>query len=85
MVKAIEQKIARLLKKIEDLISSDEELARKVELLTSVKGIGKLTATYLIAYLPDINSFESAKQLAAYAGLSPKQEQSGTYCGLTRP
>jgi transposase len=47
-------------------------------LLTSIRGIGKLTAARLLAEIGDISAFEDAPQLAAFAGLNPKGSRSGT-------
>ena len=41
-------------------------------------GIGETTAGSLLAEIPHLNRFESAKAVAAYAGLSPRQRRSGT-------
>ena len=48
------------------------------ELLESIPGFGPVTSANFIAEVGDINRFESAKQLAAYAGLTPRRHQSGT-------
>ncbi len=48
------------------------------ELLLSIPGIGKITAARLLAELGDIASFENAPQLAAFAGLNPKGNRSGS-------
>jgi transposase len=83
--KAIQDHIAYLDRQIEavdtriqDQLEQDLTLQRKQELLTSIPGVGKLTAARLLAELPDISTFDSAKQLAAYAGLTPAHHQSGS-------
>ncbi|MBV9263182.1 MAG: IS110 family transposase, partial [Candidatus Eremiobacteraeota bacterium] len=48
------------------------------DLLTSIPGIGETTAGSLLAEIPHLDRFESAKAVAAYAGLSPRQRRSGT-------
>lgn len=87
MVKALrflEKRIAKLEADIEQRVLAEEKWHATVDLLISVKGIGKLTAHQLLAYLPDIGLFQNAKQLAAFAGLSPRQKTSGNYVGKTR-
>lgn len=69
-------------KTVLELVNSSEELTRKTHLLTSIKGIGWKTAVQLIAYLPDISQLK-AKELAAYAGLSPRLNESGKFKGKT--
>ncbi len=40
--------------------------------------MGERTAWSILAYIGDINFFANAKQVASYAGLTPKINQSGT-------
>lgn len=63
---------------IQQFITDTPELDHQSELLTSIPGIGKLTAARLLAEIGDITSFEDAPQLAAYAGLNPKGFRSGS-------
>ncbi|MFU7503051.1 MAG: transposase [Candidatus Tisiphia sp.] len=46
--------------------------------LQTILGIGKLTAVAILAESPDLDSFNSAKEFAAYAGLTSKHRVSGT-------
>jgi transposase len=52
--------------------------------LESIPGIGKRTATKLLAEIEDISQYKSARQVAAYAGLTPKNNRSGTKRAPTR-
>lgn len=45
--------------------------------LTEVPGIGPITATALLAALGDGKAFTSARQVAAWVGLVPRQDSSG--------
>jgi len=83
VVRKLEQEIKKLEKKIKELISEDKEFSEQFELLTSIQGVGKQTAFRVIGFLPDVNQFHSAKQLAAYIGVTPKQHQSGKMMGKT--
>jgi len=42
-------------------------------------GVGEVTAAQLIAELGDVRRFRSGRALAAYAGIDPLPQQSGTY------
>ena len=53
-------------------------LRQQRDLLTSIPGIGDLTAFKLVAEIRDILAFDSAAQLAAFAGLTPRQHTSGS-------
>jgi len=74
----LNQQIQSIQNQIDELINSDPQLRLKRELLTSIPGIGKITATHFIAEVPHVEQFESASQLAAYAGLTPRVHQSGS-------
>src|SRR5687768_7050352 len=63
---------------MERLAAADAVLARNRGLLDSIPGIGPLSAHLLLAELPALDSFESARQLCAYAGLTPREKQSGS-------
>ena len=49
----------------------------RVALLLTAPGVGVRTAEVIAAYLPDAKRFRSADEVGAYAGLVPRQYQSG--------
>jgi transposase len=63
---------------IQDLINQNFELKRRQSLLITIPGIGDLTAAKLLGEIRDIQDFQNARQLAAYAGLTPRNFLSGT-------
>ena len=70
--------IAAVEKEIDQHIDPHPETLREQHrLLKSIQGIGDKTAAILLAELPDLSLFQSSKQVTAYAGLSPRQLQSG--------
>lgn len=73
----LKRQIIGLEQAIKDHVDHHPDLKEKNELLESIPGIGFGTATAFIAEVPDINRFESASQLAAYAGLTPSLNHSG--------
>lgn len=50
-----------------------------------IQGIGEVCSHIVIAELPDISLFSNARQLAAWAGLTPQHHQSGTSGRTTTP
>lgn len=62
---------------IDQLIASHPDLQHVIDLLMTIKGIGKLTAQRLLPLLY-CQRFDSARQFAAYLGLTPARRQSGT-------
>jgi transposase len=82
---SVEELIAHLCEQIKrtealirDHIDSHPELKRQRELLDSIPGIGEATAAALLAEVPDITQYKSARQVAAFAGLVPRERQSGS-------
>jgi len=63
---------------IQDHIDQHPDLKHRQELLDTIPGIGLLTAAKLLGEIRDILGFEDARQLAAYAGLTPRKFFSGT-------
>ena len=52
-------------------------IERGVKSLRSIPGVGRCTAEVVVAYLDNPQRFENGRQVSAYAGLVPKQFQSG--------
>jgi transposase len=74
----IEEKIQALYKEIDVVLGKNDILNKSYINLQTIPGIGKTTAMTLLAEIPDINTFKNARQLAAYAGLTPSQRFSGS-------
>jgi transposase len=74
----LEQEIEQLEEQIDEHIDHHPGLKEDATLIASIPGIGSLTAAILMAEIKDINAFDSASELASYAGLSPQKRQSGT-------
>jgi transposase len=74
----LSEQIERTEKLIRNHIDSHPGLRRQRELLDSIPGIGETTAAALLAEVPDIKQYKSARQVAAFAGLVPRERQSGS-------
>lgn len=79
-VKSLERHVDRLDKEIERRVDEDPQLARKVEILTSIPGIGRITAWALMAGMDELGNC-SGKQAAMLAGLAPIANDSGARTG----
>lgn len=82
-IKRIEKRITALEVKLKASIKKNSAYSEIKKRIQTVKGLGEKTAHAVIAFLPAIDDFQNAKQLAAYVGLNPKQHQSGKFCGRT--
>jgi transposase len=76
-IRFLDEQIAQLERQIQDHIDQHPDLKQKQLLLDSIPGIGKRTAARLLAEIPDFSQFDSARQLAAYVGLTPSHHESG--------
>ena len=85
VVHALQQHIAFLDAQIADLDSQIHDhldhyphLKQQRDLLDTIPGLGDTSIATLLGEVPNILAFESAAQLAAYAGVTPRQFRSGT-------
>lgn len=76
-LKKLEEQIDFLEEKIIEMIAEFESP------IFSIPGVGKTTGAAILAEIGDINHFNSAIKLIAFAGLDPKLKSSGTYQGRT--
>lgn len=73
----VDAQLAAIEQAITAQVQATPELARQHALLDSIPGIGPTTAAALLGEL-DFGAYASARQVAAQAGLTPRQRQSGT-------
>lgn len=74
----LDKEIKRLEKDIDDHIDRHPDLQRDAELIESIPGLGRVTAAKVLGRVGDLRRFGSAKELAAYIGVTPRQRQSGS-------
>ena len=72
------EEIKRTESLIRDHIDRHSTLREQRELLVSIPGIGNTTAAKLLAEILDVKLYQSARQLAAFAGLVPRLHESGS-------
>ncbi len=68
------QHIDRLERQLEE---ATEDFKQQMEILTSMPGVGKITAAGFIAAVGDVRRFEHAGKLASYLGVVPSSYDSG--------
>lgn len=74
----LKDSIKGLEKQIDDHIDRHPRLRADVSLITSIPGLGNITAAKVLAYLGDVQKFKNAKALAAFVGVTPKIKESGS-------
>lgn len=82
MIRNIEKEIADLQQEIKDHIDRHPGLKEQSELLRSIPGVGEKTAQTLLSEI-EFARFDSARAVAAHAGVTPKKGQSGTSLNKT--
>ena len=82
---SLEEHIAYLVEEIKQTelmirehINNHPDLKEQSDLLDSIPGIGATTAALLLAEITDFKQYKSARQVAAYAGLVPRERRSGS-------
>lgn len=75
-----QKQLQTLDKEIAQVLEADEELQATARIVQSVPGIGATTAALLVAELPELGSI-SRGQVAALAGVAPRNRDSGTMRG----
>ena len=76
----IERHVAAIEAAIQDHLRTQDDLARRATILTSIPGISTLTAVALMVEMPELGTL-GGKQAASLAGLAPMTRQSATWRG----
>jgi transposase len=72
-IDAIDAEIGLIDDEIETQVRADAEARR----LMTIPGVGRITASALLATVQDIGGFGSGREFAAYLGLTPRQHSTG--------
>ena len=78
LIHALEKEIGVVEKGIAAHVKVHPTYAHWVKHLTSIKGVGLITAVTTLAELGDLRRFPRSRQISAFAGVSPKRKESGT-------
>ena len=72
-LEAIDTSIANLDRRI----ASAHARSEASRLLAGIPGVGKITASAIVASVPDPNAFKSGRDFSAWLGSTPRQNSSG--------
>lgn len=73
LIELLESQIKNIEKQVSDFIKKSDNV------ITSIPGIGDMTAAIIISEIGDINRFDNPGQVLAFAGLDPSVKQSGNF------
>lgn len=77
-MKALDKDLGAIETQMKEVIDKDDDLKNLYELVTSVVGIGFVTAVNLIVCTNEFKLFSNHRQFACYSGIAPFEYQSGS-------
>lgn len=77
-IASFEQEIAKTVGLIRDHFDDHPKLKADRNLLASIPGIGETTASVFLAEVGNVANFSTARELAAFCGLTPRERTSGS-------
>lgn len=77
IIDTIEDTIQDYKNKLKHVIDYDDGLKTKIQHISTIKGVGWLTAIHIICATDGFRHIENSRQLVAFAGLDVPEEQSG--------
>ncbi|NEQ48051.1 MAG: IS110 family transposase [Leptolyngbya sp. SIOISBB] len=77
-IQFLQGQVETVKQRLHEHIQAHESLQHQQALLTRIVGVGERTAARVLAEIGAIEHFDSARQLAAFAGLTPQEHTSGT-------
>ena len=78
IIGVLDVQITKIEKELDRLIEQDPELQIIYRLLVSIKGIGAVTARFMIVHTVGFTAFKSWREFASYCGIAPFPNRSGT-------
>lgn len=83
LTKLLEKEIAQLEAEIAHLLASDDDWRGKIEVLSSVPGVAKVTSSTLVAEVPELGRL-NRQAITALVGVAPFNDDSGRHRGIRR-
>jgi len=83
VIRLLDQQREDLDRQIAQRIESDDDWRNRRDLLASVPGVGEVTASHLVAELPELGKL-NRRQIAALVGVAPIDRDSGRFKGQRR-
>jgi transposase len=77
MLKALSSQINKIDKELNNIVNEEPAIKKLFDLITSIKGVGKQTALFMIAFTNGFTLFDNWRKFASYAGTAPFPYQSG--------
>ena len=73
-LEALQGHLKTIEKRLDEVAKTDKHIQR----VMTINGVGRVTAEAIVNYINDPHRFKNGRQVGAYAGLVPRQYQSGS-------
>lgn len=73
LLETLEAHLCTIEKQLESIAKTDAQIQR----VQTINGVGRVTAEAIVNWIDDPHRFKSAREVGSYAGLVPRQYQSG--------
>lgn len=83
MIGTLKEEIKRLERDLDQFMQENEDWQEQEQILTSAKGVGRVTAATVLAELPELGKLDR-KKIAALVGLAPMNSDSGKKRGYRK-
>jgi transposase len=80
LIEQLGKQIRKIEQELSDLVESDDQLQCRAQVLQTAPGVGPLTATTLVAELPELGRL-NRRQISALVGVAPFNRDSGKFQG----
>jgi transposase len=77
-IKAVEKDLKNINNQIQQIINADPVLDRLFKIITSITGVGPVTASQIIIATNEFKDITCPKKFACYSGVAPFEHRSGT-------
>lgn len=77
VIQTLKDQIQVIEQELDRIIKEDPRLQNLYRLITSIKGIGPITAMFLIVYTGAFTKFDNWRKFASYCGIAPFPNRSG--------
>lgn len=77
-VKSLRKQVKEVEEQIDRLVEEQQDYKENFDLVTSIPGVGRMTALSLILYTRNFTLFDDPRKLACYCGVAPFEFSSGS-------
>jgi transposase len=78
VIRTLDAQVEALDEGIKEHLETHEALEDQVRIMVSIKGVGLVTAVTVLSETGDLRRYPRSRQLTAFAGVTPRQNLSGT-------